>query len=410
MPAQDIKHSIIKIPISQLRIGMYVVEIVSGKKSVTVKSEGYVLNNDAINRLEKSGVTHVSVDPDKDKNKPAQELPAVEVGNTAQVETPPAQFQPKVSLDHEMKTASKLYGNAKELQSKILNDIASGKMFDIESARLQTDAIVDSIFRNQDALACMARLRMKDEYLIEHSLNVSILTTIFAKHLGEKREVIEQLALGAFLHDIGKIRIPDAILHKPARLTDKEYQQMQRHVQLGVELLEESAHLSHIAISMVKEHHERLDGNGYPLQLTDKQISKYGRVIAIVDSYDAMTADRVYKSGMHPINAFKNLKQCVDSSYDKALVESFIQCLGLYPVGTLVKLDSGKLGLISRLNSAKPLKPFVKVFYNTRMSQAIPIEEIDLSSSKARDQIECSIRPEEFNINLLGFFKTAFID
>ena len=123
-----------------------------------------------------------------------------------------------------------------------------------------------------------------------------------------------------------------------------------------------------------------------------------------------MTADRVYKSGIHPINAFKKLKQSVESSYDKELVESFIQCLGLYPVGTLVKLDSGKLGLISQLNTAKPLKPFVKVFYNTRMSQAIPIEEIDLSSSKARDQIECSIRPDEFNINLLGFFRTAFID
>jgi len=410
MPAQDIKNSIIKIPITQLRIGMYVVEIVSGRKSVTVKSEGYVLNNDAISRLKKSGVTHVSVDPDKDKNKPSQELPAVDVSAPEETPPPSAQPQSKVSLEHEMKTASKLYGNAKELQSRILNDIASGKMFDIESARSQTDAIVDSIFRNQDALACMARLRMKDEYLIEHSLNVSILTTIFAKHLGEKREIIEQLALGAFLHDIGKIRIPDEILHKPGRLTEDEYLQMQRHVQLGLELLEDSAHLSHVAMSMVREHHERLDGNGYPLQLVDKQISKYGRIIAIVDSYDAMTADRVYKSGIHPINAFKKLKQSVESSYDKELVESFIQCLGLYPVGTLVKLDSGKLGLISQLNTAKPLKPFVKVFYNTRMSQAIPIEEIDLSSSKARDQIECSIRPDEFNINLLGFFRTAFID
>ena len=410
MPQEQSKINTVKIPISQLRTGMFVVEIISGKKGVSVKSEGYVLSPNAISKLEKSGVTHVCVDPDKDKNKPIEADPSLNIRTDEEEKPPTQELSPKVSLEHEMKTASALYGNAKELQAKVLEDIANGRLFDLDDARTQTDAIVDSIFRNQDALACMARLRLKDEYLIEHSLNVSILTTIFAKHLGEKREIIEQLALGAFLHDVGKVRIPDHILHKPGRLTAEEYDEMKNHVTLGVELLQDSPQLSHLAMAMIKEHHERLDGTGYPLALKGKQISKYGRMIAIVDSYDAMTADRVYKSGMHPINAFKKLRQGDEFTYDASLVESFIQCLGLYPVGTLVKLDSGKLGLISRLNPTKPLKPCVKVFYNTRMSQAIPIEEIDLSSSKARDQIECSIRPEEFNLNLLGFFRTAFID
>jgi len=131
-------------------------------------------------------------------------------------------------------------------------------------------------------------------------------------------------------------------------------------------------------------------------------------MIAIVDSYDAMTAERVYKSGMHPIKAFKILIKEAPNGYDNSLVEQFVNCLGIYPIGTLVKLTSGKLGLISRLNKSQPLLPFVRVFYNTRLNQAIAMEEIDLSQTKHKDQIDCCIKPEEFNINLLRFFKAAF--
>lgn len=270
--------------------------------------------------------------------------------------------------------------------------------------------MVDSIFRNQDALTCMSRLQTKDSYLIEHSLNVSILTAVFAKHLGFDKRVIQELTLGAFLHDLGKVLIPKEILNKRTALTQKEHKIMHSHVALGLKLLEDTPSVSHIAIQMVKEHHERLDGTGYPKKLKGKEISKYGRMIAIIDSYDAMTCERPYKKSVHPINAFKTLIAESPALYDEELVEKFIQCLGVYPVGTLVKLNSGKLGLISKLNKKKPLHPFVRVFYNTRMNQAIPIKEINLSESKYKDQIDCCIKPEKFNINLLGFFKAAFID
>lgn len=269
--------------------------------------------------------------------------------------------------------------------------------------------MVDSIFRNEDALTCMSRLQTKDSYLTEHSLNVSILMSVFAKYLGIDKRVIQELTLGAFLHDIGKVMIPAEILNKRGALTVKEHKIMQSHVALGLKMLEETPSISHIAVQMVKEHHERLDGSGYPNQLKGDEISRYGRMIAIIDSYDAMTCERPYKKSVHPINAFKTLVS-ESSLYDEELVEKFIQCLGVYPVGTLVKLNSGKLGLISKLNKKKPLHPHVRVFYNTRMNQAIPIKEINLSESKYKDQIDCCIKPEEFNINLLGFFKTAFID
>lgn len=394
-----------EISINKLKPGMYVVSVSTGDNKLNVKSEGYILDDEGVNKLVKLGVHRVSVDPAREK----------QTGNIDKVMPEPVIDElhdevSKVSLEQEMKQASQLYNNAKELQQKMLSSITEGRVIDLVEVQASTNAIVDSIFRNKDALSCMSRLRIKDEYLVEHSLNVSILMTIFSKHLGFDRPTIEDLALGAFLHDIGKVLVPDEILNKPGKFTQVEYEVMQEHVLLGLRVLEETPELSEIVISMVREHHERIDGTGYPYELEGDEISEYGLMIAIIDSYDAMTAERVYKPGMHPITAFKNLIKESPACYDEALVEQFIQCLGVYPVGTLVCLNSGKIGLISKLNKSKPLTPCVRVFYNIRLKQAVAMEEIDLSQSKYKDQIDRCIKPEEFNINLVSFFKAAFID
>lgn len=398
-----------EIPISELKPGMYVTAVTKQSRSIKVKNEGYINDPTKIAALKKSGVSAVIIDPSKTKTN-KEELGE---SNAEQADSPAEQIKystkPKVSLDSEMKNASVLYEEAKTLQSKLLSTIKDGNEINIAEVKNTTENIVQSIFRNQDALSCMARLRTKDQYLVEHSLNVSVLMSMFAKHLNLDRQTIDDLALGAFLHDMGKIKIPDEILHKKGKFTDSEYKLMQGHVQLGVDALKYTPGIPKLALEVVIQHHERLDGRGYPKQLDANNISQYGRMIAIVDSYDAMTAERVYKAGMHPIKAFKILTNDAPHAYDKELVEEFIQCLGVYPVGTLVKLTSGKLGLISQLNSGKPLQPFVRVFYNTRLNQNIAIEEIDLSNRRTQDEIDCCIKPEEFNINLLNFFKAAFM-
>jgi putative nucleotidyltransferase with HDIG domain len=397
------------ITIDQLDLGMYVLSISSKDKSMSVKSEGYIRSKANINKLKSNGITHLTIDLNKQKKEEkVKETPPItteskQVDNTKKAVT-------STSLDQEMKKACALYNNAKGFQKKMLHNLTEHETINVTEAKECTDAIVDSIFRNQDALACMSRLRIKDEYLVEHSLNVSILISLFAKHLNFDREIIEQLALGAFLHDIGKVLIPPQVLQKPGKLTAAEFDIIKSHVQLGIDVLKECPDLPQDVIEIVYQHHERLDGSGYPRQLAAKEISEFGRMIAIVDSYDAMTAERVYKAGMHPIKAFKILIKDSPKSYDKKLVELFISCLGIYPLGTLVKLTSGKLGLISKLNMNKPLEPFVRVFFSARLNQAIAMEEIDLSQAKQQDQIECSIKPEEFNIDLQRFFKRAFIE
>jgi len=396
-----------KITISQLEPGMYVLSVRTKGKTVSVKSEGYISSRENVQKLIKVGVTHLTVDPSRQKRAEKIDKILPDIKEKSEPEESRTSGN-GISLDQEMTKASKLYDDAKSLQHKILNNLTEHKTINIMEAKESTDAIVDSIFRNQDALACMTRLRIKDEYLVEHSLNVSILMTLFAKYLALEREIIEQLALGAFLHDIGKVLVPPEILHKPAKLTPQEYEVMKNHVVLGIGVLKESPDMPVLVGEIVAQHHERLDGKGYPLQLNEQQITQYGRMIAIVDSYDAMTAERVYKAGMHPIQAFKILMKEAPNSYDNTLVEQFVNCLGIYPIGTLVKLTSGKLGLISRLNKSQPLMPFVRVFYNTRLNQAIAMEELNLSQTKLKDQIDCCIKPQEFNINLLRFFKAAF--
>lgn len=397
------------ITIDQLQAGMYVKSF-SDNGNLNIKSEGYISCEENITQLRNANIVSLVIVPEKQKeavnlDNVFSEIETLKNGKEAQ-----SNKRPEIPLDNELKKASDLYKNAKTLQSKILEQIKQEKSLPGDNIQTTTDAMVDSIFRNQDALTCMSRLQTKDVQLTEHSLNVAILMSVFAKHLNIEKRIIQELALGAFLHDIGIVLIPKEILNKKSTLTAEENKIMQSHVALGIKLLEDSPTISYIAIKMVKEHHERLDGSGYPRQLKGKEISKYGRMIAIVNAYDSMTSSRPYKNSIHPINAFKALIAESPDAFDEELVEKFIQCLGVYPVGTLVKLNSGKLGLICKLNKKKPLRPYVRVFYNTRMNQAIPIEEINLSESKYKDQIDRCIKPEEFNINLLGFFKAAFID
>ena len=408
MPSDSKAQNFKEISIDALKPGMYVKSISYQDKGFILKSEGYVLSIAKIMQLKDAGIKRVIIDPDREKavedvDKVMPNISASPLSKLNKVRDKPA-----IPFEDELKQAQALYSNAKDLQSKILNNASTDKAVNAEEVRETTDAMVDSIFRNQDALACLSRLRSKIDYLMEHSLNCSILMAMFAKHLNFDRDVIEQLTLGAFLHDLGKVFIPSEILDKPGALSPKEQSIVKTHVALGAKILEDTPHISHITMTCIKEHHERLDGSGYPKGLDDEDIGKYGRMMAIVDSYDAMISDKCYKAAIHPTAAFKTLIQETNSAYDEALVEKFIQCLGVYPVGTLVQLNSGKIGLISELNREKPTSPMVKVFYNARLAQAIPIEDIDLSQSNYKEQIDKCIRPEEFNLNLLGFFKTAF--
>ena len=228
--------------------------------------------------------------------------------------------------------------------------------------------------------------------------------SIFAKHLDIEKPIIEELATGALLHDMGKIKIPDAILNKPGRYSDEEFKVMQNHARFSKEILEDAG-LTGIAVDIAGMHHERLDGKGYPFGKKGDEISQYVRMASIVDVYDALTAERVYKAGMEPIKAFKILKQGCPDSFDGALLNKFIQCIGIHPVGTLVKLSSQKVGLVTQSNPATPLKPVVKTFFNAKHGHYTEVKDVDLSNKRTQDTLESAVKPKEYNIDLEGFYK-----
>ncbi|MCF2856621.1 HD-GYP domain-containing protein [Pseudoalteromonas sp. SMS1] len=393
------------INIKDLEPGMFVVGVIKQAGHVRVKNQGWVRDENGIRNLIQSGVLEVEIDPDKTLHQNE------EVDSVIEECAEPPQIDPwhkSVPVEAELGQAVKMYEQAKQLQEKAFTDIRDGRKIDVTEFKETASGFIDSVFRNQDALACIARIRDKDGYLLEHSLNVSILMSIFAKHLGFDRALIEELATGALLHDIGKIKIPDEILQKPEKLTENEFAIMREHAKYSHDIVKEAG-LSSIASEIAGFHHERLNGTGYPFAKQGDELSQFVRMISIVDVYDALTAERVYKIGMTPIQAFKKLKAGCPDEFDEVLLNQFIHCIGMYPVGTLVKLKSHRVGIVAASNPDSPLQPVVKVFYNAKNMFHVEVRDIDLSDKRIDDELEAAVKPEEFGLDLIKFFRHSML-
>jgi putative nucleotidyltransferase with HDIG domain len=392
------------IPIQELTTGMFVNAVTKQSGKFKVKTKGLVRTEKVIEQLKQRGILEVEIDTEKSTVKTAEQ-------DTSNADVANSKFQSATTpVEKEIPKASELYDNAKLIQQKLLDDVKQGKPLDLTPVSELSDQMIHSVFRNQDALLCMSRIREKDSYLLEHSLNVSILMTIFAKHLGFDDDLIEQLSMGGLLHDIGKVLTPDEVLHKPGRLSEEEYAIMKEHVVLGTQILESTPGLSSVTKEVAANHHERIDGSGYPNQLKGEELTIYSRMIAIVDAYDAITAERVYKVGASPNKAFAIMMKN-PGEFDPQLLQQFIKAIGIHPVGTLVKLQNSKLAIVTKANKEFPLKPVVTVFYHAKQAHHLPIERVNLAKKSADSgyDIESSVKPEEFKINLSRFFKDVFV-
>ncbi len=300
-------------------------------------------------------------------------------------------------LKNESARARRLHGEANKIVRHMMDDVRLGQQIQVDRVEPLVENMVDSIFRNQDALLPLARLKNHDDYTFEHSVSVCALLVAFGRGMKLPRETIKDMAMGGLLHDVGKARIPDSILNKPAKLTDDEFAKMQSHVTQSIILLKQTEGVSDIAMRVAAEHHERFDGTGYPGRLKAEGISLYGQMASIVDVYDAISSERIYHRGMPPTQALKKLLEWSSHHFDPQLVQAFIRAIGIYPTGTLVQLDSKRIGVVVEQNEEKLLEPVVKVFYHAGQQHYIPPEIVDLS--KVQDRIASFENYEKWKID-----------
>lgn len=285
----------------------------------------------------------------------------------------------KVSAAEEREKASRVQDEARRVATDLMQNVRLGRQIEVARVEPVVGEMVDSVFRNKDALISLGRIREADQYTFQHSVNLCVLMVAFAKTIGLDHDTITRIGIGAMLHDIGKMKVPEEILNKPGKLTDEEFAVMRGHVTLSANLLTESPDIDPISIAVAYEHHERWDGTGYPRKLKGDEISQFGQMSAIVDVYDAITSDRCYHTGMHPTDALGRMLEWSKYHFNPLLTQQFIQCVGIYPVGTVVRLESGRLAVVVEASDKNMLQPVVRVVYDMRKKQFITPRDIDLS-------------------------------
>lgn len=307
-----------------------------------------------------------------------QEMAAAKAARKKNPDPPPEAS--RTPIEEEFPRADQLYSDAVSYARTFVDDVRRGKPFDYRDAMPLVDGFIDSVFRNESAAAALCKLKMYDEYTYTHSINVAVLSIILGKRLGLERAQLRMLGMAGTFHDVGKAVIPDEILNKPGKLSDHEMTIMRTHPQEGYDILKTQKAVPKEVLRVALEHHERYDGSGYPRRVKGDAIHTMSRIISVVDVYDALTSKRVYKDPLPPGKVLGMMYQWRISDFQPNIVEHFIKSLGVYPVGSFVRLSSGEHGVVTGLNPSLPLKPIVKLAFDHSLTPMSP-RVVDLAET-----------------------------
>lgn len=335
----------IKIHISELKIGMFVSKLDRDWLETPFLIQGFIVESlDDIDTVAEYS-QHVWIDAVQQ----AWVAPEERVVS-GDKKAPKVVYINKTSAAEEGSAATSIYKEARQLTKSLLDDVRLGGVINTNQAKETVKDCVHSILRNPDALLWMSKMRDEHEYTAEHCLNVCILAIAFGRHLGKEEAELEKLGLCGLLHDVGKMRVPEAVLNKVEPLTDKEFNMIKAHTVHGRNLLMSSPGIFNGAIDVAYSHHERIDGKGYPRKLKASGISDFSRIISIVDAYDAMTADRCYSKAIPTTDALKIIFKDRGTHFDERLALEFIKSVGLYPPGSIVELVNGLVAIVLETN------------------------------------------------------------
>jgi len=295
----------------------------------------------------------------------------------------------RTPLDHELPNARRIQLGLATALEDAMEGLRAGRIHSIQNIQNVSASLIDSIERNPDALSWLTSMRSKDAGMYRHAMAVGILVLTVGRHLGLPRSTLENMALGGLLFDVGKTRVSDTVLMKPDRLTEKEYERFQRHVEHGLEMLSGGHGINDTVLSMVRTHHERHDGSGYPEGLMGDSIPALGKIVGIADTYETMLNSATAGRRLSPHDVLKYFNQRRDKLFDGALVEEFIQAIGIYPTGCLVRLNDRRVGVIYEQNRLRRLRPRVLLVLSETGERLKPFERVDLLVQEDLHIVEC---------------------
>jgi len=405
----DVENFMIKrITVEQLRLGMYLHELGCAWMDHPFWRKTFLLDDPKdLQIILSARIKWVKIDTAQGLDVAnASDAGSVDDGDQQAVaETiavTPAQDAPitaqRRSVSQEAAQAVKICAKSKQAVASMFGEARMGKALNCDDALPLVEEISNSVLRNPDALISLARLKNKDDYTYMHSVAVCALMVALARRLGLNEAEVREAGLAGLLHDIGKMMIPMGILDKPGKLTDAEFAIVKNHPSEGHKMLLQGSGVSEVALDVCLHHHEKVDGSGYPEHLSEQQISLYAKMGAVCDVYDAITSNRPYKSGWEPAESLRRMAEWRKGHFDQRIFEAFVRSVGIYPIGSLVQLKSGRLGVVIAQTANSLLTPTVKIFFSTRSNGRIQHEIVDLSLPGCQDKIVSYEDPAKWNI------------
>ena len=313
------------------------------------------------------------------------------------------------SIEEELEACKESRSNTIDVVTNILDELKRGQSIKAQSVRQAVNGMIASIIRNPDAFFWLTCLKDKDNYTYAHCVDACGLAVAFGRHLGFSKPDLENLAVCTLLFDIGKLQLPDELLKKPGRLTDSEFALIRRHVEFGTKIVGEMKDTNDEIVSVVQFHHERHNGKGYPRGVPGHRIPVNGRIAALVDCYDAITSERAYSPALSAYDAIQMIYEWRDKDFQSDMVEQFIQCIGLYPTGTLVELNTGEVGMVISQNRVRRLRPKIMLVLDSNkvayeFNPTLDLIEDPVDDEGSLIEIRRPLVPGSYGINTRDFY------
>jgi len=413
---------LLKIKTVELELGMYVAELDRPWLETSYALQGFQIKSQMDIAKLTQNTEYVFIDPDKSKGELSQQNNSdSDLKNNSDSDLTedqkkqlltnikPRHYEDQTDFNLELEEA---FGNHNTLVNAVANvmeDIAKNKKLKLPVLEKAVEPMIESVIRNSEAFSWLTMMKNRDEYTYNHSVSCSIWAVAFGRNLGLQKKELQSLALGALLFDVGKMKLPEKLINNPNRFTPSEFKQITKHVEHSVKIVKSIKGINDDVIQMVATHHERQSGNGYPKRLKGNHIPLFGKIAGIVDCYDALISHRLFATAISPHDAIRKLYEWSNIDFQAELIEQFIQIVGIYPVGTIIELSDGRIGVVVAHHRVWRLRPKIMLLLDTNKKPYASFDIIDIYTlEKGEDgkalNILKSVEPGIYGIDPKQFY------